>query len=361
MRVGGRAVLAVASLGVAIGMGTIAVPYAPAAGKPKLEPPTLLWKAYPLVQRPRAPAERKIASETRNATGPTTAQSRQLEDMLLLTALLATLLAAGTVVLLRKPAAARDGRSTRGRAGNRTPRPARRPHPRRPRAPAIAAPPSRPADVTADDAADGEQEQEPTPEPPSDERQRVLDDLLEALQPRPRTDEPQARMPELELRELIVRKYAAPASARPFIEREIDAALERIEIRRAAEARTRAAATALARSEIKLWRGVVRSRLYAVISGSDKAFAVSPLFRSSDAAAPGPQAQRALSSLLAGLTRGGWMVVDHGAAWYEHTLALLAPDPGAGSASVAAEADEVRVRFVYRSAPKENRREDETT
>jgi hypothetical protein len=55
------------------------------------------------------------------------------------------------------------------------------------------------------------------------------------------------------------------------------------------------------------------------------------------------------------------MVVDHGAAWYEHTLALLAPDPGAGSASVAAEADEVRVRFVYRSAPKENRREDETT
>jgi hypothetical protein len=117
----------------------------------------------------------------------------------------------------------------------------------------------------------------------------------------------------------------------------------------------------LARSEIKLWRGVVRSRLYAVISGSDKAFAVSPLFRSSDAAAPGPQAQRALSSLLAGLTRGGWMVVDHGAAWYEHTLALLAPDPGAGSAGVAAEADEVRVQFVYRSAPKENRREDETT
>jgi hypothetical protein len=357
MRVGGRGVLAVASLGVAIGIGTIAVPSAPAAGRPKLDPPTLLWKAYPLVQRPRGPAERKIASETRNATGPTTAQSRQLDDMLLLTALLATLLAAGTVVVLRKPAAARDGRSTRGRAGKRTPRPARRPRPRRPRAPAIAAPPPRPADVTAD----GEQEQEPTPEPPSDELQRVLDDLLEALQPRPRTDEPQARVPELELRELIVRKYAAPASARPFIEREIDAALERIEIRRAAEARARTPATTLARSEIKLWRGVVRSRLYAVISGSDQAFAVSPLFRSSDAAVPGPQAQRALSSLLAGLTRGGWMVVDHGAAWYEHTLALLAPDPGAASAGVAPEADEVRVQFVYRSAPKENRREDETT
>jgi hypothetical protein len=365
MRVGVRAVLAVASLAVAVGIGTVAVPHATAAGRSQLHPPTLLWKAYPLVQQPRAPALRKIASETRNATGPTSAQSRQLDDLLLLTALLATLLAAGTVVFMRKPAAARGGGSTRGRAGNRTPRPARRPRPRRPRAPAIAVPPPRP-DVTPDDLADGdadaEQEQEPTPEPPPDELQRVLDDLLGALQPRPQLDEPQARIPELELRELIVRKYTAPASARPFIEREIDAALERIEIRRAAEARARAAArTPLARSEIRLWRGVVRSRLYAVITESEKAFAVSPPFRSGDAAAPGAQAQRALFLFLAELTRAGWMVVDHGAAWYEHTLALFARDPDVGSTDVAAEPDEVRVRVVYRSAPRENRPEDETT
>jgi hypothetical protein len=366
MRVGVRAVLAVASLAVAGGIGTVAVPHATAAGRSQLHPPTLLWKAYPLVQRPRAPALRKIASETRNATGPTSAQSRQLDDLLLLTALLATLLAAGTVVFMRKPAAARGGGSTRGRAANRTPRPARRPRPRRPRAPAIAVPP--PPDVTADDLADAdadadaEQEQEPTPEPPPDELQRVLDDLLGALQPRPELDEPQARIPELELRELIVRKYTAPASARPFIEREIDAALERIEIRRAAEARARAAArTTLARGEIRLWRGVVRSRLYAVITGSEKAFAVSQPFRSGDAAAPGAQAQRALFSFLAELTRAGWTVVDHGAAWYEHTLALFAPDPDAGSTDVAAEPDEVQVRVVYRSAPRENRPEDETT
>ena len=172
----------------------------------------------------------------------------------------------------------------------------------------------------------------------------MLDGLLAALQPRE-----QERSPELELRELIVRKYAAPASARQPIEREIDAALERVESRRIAEARARAARrTSLARSRIRLWRGLIKSRLYAAMSGSEEAFAVSPPFVSRDAPVPGPQAQRALSSLLAELSRTGWIVVAHGSAWYDHTLELLPPDSDAASTRLPPD-DEVLPKIVYKS------------
>jgi hypothetical protein len=229
-----------------------------------------------------------------------------------MTALAAALLAAGTVFFLGRPSAARVGGSAHRRGGGRTPRPERRAQPRRlPAAP-----------------------QAPTPPTP------------------PQTSDQPAGTPELELRELIVRKYAATAPARPRIEREIDAALERIEARRAAEARARAAQRrGLARSELRLWRGLIKSRLYAVMSGSDEAFAVSEPFPSRDADAPGPQAERALSSLLASLSQTGWRVVTQGSAWYDLTLELFARDPDAGSTGPAPGEPQARPRVVYRTGP----------
>ena len=177
----------------------------------------------------------------------------------------------------------------------------------------------------------------------------MLDDLLAGLPPGQERSTEQERIPEVELRDLIVRKNTAPASARQRIEREIDAALERVESRRAAEARARAAQrTILARSEVRLWQGVIKSRLYAVICGSDDAFAISEPFRSRDAVAPGPSAQRALSSLLAELSRSGWMVVEHGSEWYEHTLELVPADVGRGSTAASSE-DDVVSKIVYKT------------
>jgi hypothetical protein len=358
MSVGGLRVLRPAALAAVLGASAIAIPHADAAGRTKLHPPTLLWKAYPLVQQARAPEARTTASERREATGPTTAQSRKLDDMLLLTALLATLLAAGTVVFMRRPAAVRAGGSVRRGAGERMRRgPERRPRNRRPEPQEASLPPPLPPEVTAEDEAmpeafagpDAAREDEASPVPPPDELQRVLDDLLAALPPGQQLSTEPERIPEVELRDLIVRKNMAPASARPRIELEIDAALERVESRRAAEARARAARrTSLARSEIRLWHGVIKSRLYAVIYGSDDAFAVSQWFRSRDALAPGLSAQRALSSFLAELSRVGWMVVAHGSAWYEHTLELVPADVG-GSSAVAPSEGDVLPTIVYKT------------
>jgi hypothetical protein len=359
MNVGGLRVLRPAALAAVLGACAIAIPHADAAGRTKLHPPTLLWKSYPLVQQARGPAARTTASERREATGPTAAQGRKLDDMLLLTVLLATLLAAGTVVFMRRPAAVRAGGSVRrgAGAGERMRRgPERRPRHRRPEPQEASLPPPLPPELTAEDEAmpeafagpDAAREDEASPVPPPDELQRVLDDLLAALPPGQQPSTEPERIPEVELRELIVRKNMAPASARPRIEREIDAALERVESRRAAETRARAARrTSLARSEIRLWHGVIKSRLYAVICGSDDAFAVSQWFRSRDALAPGLSAQHALSSFLAELSRVGWMVVAHGSAWYEHTLELVPADVG-GSSAVASEGD-VLPTIVYKT------------
>ena len=347
MSVGRRLALPVAVLAALLAVGAIATPHASASGKPKLRGPTLLWKAYPLVQQPRTPGARRSASQTREAVGPTAAEGRQLDHMLLLSALLASLLAAGTVVLLRRPTALRVGPSIRGRgrAGGRTPRPQRRPHPRRRRAEETSRAPQLPPETVAEPEAP--REDAGAPGEPTDELQRVLDGLLAALQPQPPRPE-QERSPELELRELIVRKYAAPASARQRIEREIDAALERVESRRIAQARARAACrTSLAHSRIRLWRGLIKSRLYAAMAGAEGAFAVSPPFVMRDAAVPGPQARRALSSLLTELSHAGWTVVAQGSAWYDHTLELLPPDTDAASTGAPPD-DEILPTIVYK-------------
>src|SRR6476646_8152455 len=80
MNVGGLRVLRPAALAAVLGACAIAIPHADAAGRTKLHPPTLLWKAYPLVQQARAPEARTTASERREAMGPTMAQGRWLSS-----------------------------------------------------------------------------------------------------------------------------------------------------------------------------------------------------------------------------------------------------------------------------------------
>jgi len=351
MSVGALRAIRIAALAAAFVVGMLAIPSGHAAGgKPTLRAPTLLWKAYPLVQRPRGGAVRRTASQTREASAaPSSDRSGTFENMLLMTALLAAFLAAGTVLFLRRPTTARAGGTVAGRDGVRTPRrPVRRPQPRRPRAnreaPAPAAPPPLP-DAPTKIAAPAVPEEQGTAPESRDTVQRLLDDLLEALQSNPHASAQQERTPELELRELIVRKYAAPAAARASIEQEIDAALARIEARRAAEARAVAVQrTSVARSEIRLSRGLVRSQLYAAICGSDEAFAGSAPFRLRAADLPGAQAQHALALLLAELEHAGWTVVAHGSTWYEHTLEFLPSD-----STDAPRADEAALpRVIYK-------------
>jgi hypothetical protein len=108
----------------------------------------------------------------------------------------------------------------------------------------------------------------------------------------------------------------------------------------------------VARSEIRLWRGLVKCELYAAVYGSEEAFAVSDPFRLRDADVPSAHAQHALAGLLAELERGGWNVVAHGSTWYEHTLELL---PSASAEPQEADDDEdVLPRVIYRSVPTED-------
>jgi hypothetical protein len=356
MTVSARGVVRLAALAAILSIGAAPAAGAHAAGSAKLRPPTLLWKSYPLVQQPRVGASRKTAASPRKeASGPATAPGRQFDEMLLLTAL-----AVGTVVFLRGPTTVRVGGSLRGRGGARTPRPARRPQPRRRQARGYA-PPAAPE--IASDIAVEPREQEPTrlpappPAPPDDDLERALDDLLEALQPHTQSE----RAPELELRELIMRKNAAPESTHPWIEPEIDAALERIATRRAleAQARKREAKTAsLARSEVRLWHGYVKSQLYVTMSGSEHAVAVSQHFRMRENNAPGPQAQDALASLLAQLEGSGWKVVAHGPKWYDRTLELFASDSRRDDTETPVPDEDGLPKVVYRAV---SNQDDKTT
>jgi len=72
--------------------------------------------------------------------------------------------------------------------------------------------------------------------------------------------------------------------------------------------------------EIKLWRGFAKCRLYAAAAGSEEAVVASPYFRLRDAHTATPEAERALSGILAQLERDGWSVVSDGPTWYECRL-----------------------------------------
>ncbi len=364
--------------------GTIAIPAAHTAQQQRDKPPTLLWKSYPLEQRPRPRAVKPSVVRTKDASAQTVPRSgRQLENLLLASVLVATLLAIATIVLLRSSVPVRVGSSLRGRVRAPSPRPVRRPKPRetpperkeRPPLREVTAdfveePETPPAEVAerqpepdlvdvlqpkpqtrprrrkrarkplvleerggvrhAGAAAEARQaEPEQMPEPVVFERhvERTAGAAAEARQPEPEPEPTSEPVLELQLRELIEQKHAAPSAARPELEREIEALHERIETRPAEAPQPDAGPVSLARCEIRLWRGFIRCQLYATLGGSEVAFALSPYFRLRDDLAPNEQAQQALAALVAELEQGGWTVVSEGRPWYRHTLELFPPEP----------------------------------
>lgn len=321
--------------------GTVATPAAHTARDQRGRPPTLLWNSYPLEQRPRAVVPRVVKLSglpQREAIRQTAPQSsQQFQSLLLASVLLATMLGMAAIVLLRSSIPVRVGTSLRGGVRASSPRPVRRAKPRK-------APPKRTqrprvGEVTADSAepqTPPAEVAEPDPEPqrgllellqpqPEENVERTVEAMLP--QPGPAPEQTQEPVLELQLRELVKRKYAAPAAARPQLDREIEAVRARIKTRRA-EAPRPEAAVSLARCEIRLWRGYVKSQLYATLAGSSQVFAVSPSFRLRDELVPTEHAQHALTALLEELEQKGWSVVSGGRPWYRHTLKLFAREAG---------------------------------
>jgi len=321
--------------------GTVATPAAHTAQNQPNRPPTVLWKSYPLQQHPRAvvPRVAKLSGlPQREAIRQTASQSsRQFQSLLLASVLVATLLAMATIVLLRSSIPVRVGTSLRGGVRASSPRPVRRAKPRK-------APPKRTQrprvdEVTADSAepqTPPAEVAEPDPKPErgllevlQPQAEENVEGTVEAMLPRPGPAPEQTQEPvlELQLRELVKRKHAAPAAARPQLDREIEDVWAGIKTRRAEAPRPEEAVT-VARCEIGLWRGYVKSQLYATLAGSSQVYAVSTLFRLRNELVPTAQAEHALAALLEELEQKGWSVVSGGRPWYRHTLELFAREAG---------------------------------
>lgn len=79
--------------------------------------------------------------------------------------------------------------------------------------------------------------------------------------------------------------------------------------------------------EIKLWRGYVKCQLYVELEESPGAFFESSFFRLRNPAVADDRAQRILEDLLVGLERSGWFVVETGPVWYRRRLRRFTPRP----------------------------------
>jgi hypothetical protein len=251
--------------------GWISIPAASAGQAKTPRPPTLLWKSYPLKQRPNATEQAQAGLGSLQAASQRSPESKQLQNALLVSLLLATLVTMAAIVLMRSSLPVRVGGLRRAGDGVRTRGPARRPRGAKPPRTARQPPPVR--EVTGQPVAEphAPPTQPAVPEPGAD--------LLEALHPKPpsppelepvpeqavieqphraptpkhqgdspveqhRTMQPkpaQTRNPplerreweperertrepplELQLRKLVERMQTAPASGREQLEREID-------------------------------------------------------------------------------------------------------------------------------------------
>jgi hypothetical protein len=79
--------------------------------------------------------------------------------------------------------------------------------------------------------------------------------------------------------------------------------------------------------EIRLWRGYVKCQLYVELEGTAGAMMESPLFRLRNPGTPDAGAEQALSDILAGLQPHGWSVVETGPVWYRRRLRRSTPNP----------------------------------
>jgi hypothetical protein len=279
-----------------------------------LRPPTLLWKSYPLEQRPSTTeqaqagpaslsAPRQRSEATRQAAQPGSPEVQPLQNLLIVSALLATLVATmAAILLLQSSVPARVGGFRRARDGARLREPARRPSgpmpPRRKR--------RRPQEVTGRPIADPHAQpmQPAVPEPSAPELEPVPEQAVERREWESEEDQTRELPLELQLRVTTRSVPKGTTEEGPPPHRH----------------RARQTRASVESCEIRLWRGYVKCQLYATVRGSDQAFALSRQFRLRDEDAPSAKAQRALADLLVELAQGGWTVVLDGPIWYQHWL-----------------------------------------
>jgi hypothetical protein len=310
--------------------------------QPKLNPPTALWKAYPLRQahsgtnqpaannKPTSTRTSKVSttSPTRTRTGrtnrPTVEDGNRIASrptldtggfptVLVLAGVIGGLFAS-TFLFARYASSARAGGYRRDRGTiittptfptERTTRPSRAPsndkrpsHAKQPlpsastelkQLPRVERPSRTPPDRSLRLKPVGEH----VAAPPTPDEREATDDLLEALRPNVElVDDPEpVSAPESQLR-----PQRREVAAQQFC-------------------------------EIRLWRGWVKCQLYVEVEGSPGAFATSPLFRLRNPMVPDDRAHEILSDLLAELARSDWSVVDNGPVWYRRRLHRSAPTP----------------------------------
>ena len=282
--------------------------------------PTLLWRTYPLKQRPATPhrpsPRTQVASSGQALESRPGGENQALPKTLAWGLLGAAIAAVALLLVLLRPvlSAATGGRTTVARRTGpdesaRRPVRVRRRRRRRREHPAKPVP----------DAS------EPGPE-----------DLLEALRPKPtpmreseveKPPQPERReraesppVPLGALRQPTTRATALPAPAQlepePMLHPEDRGAKP--------EAAGERPQTVTAEScEIELWRGYVKCQLYAASLDRPRAaaaFAFSPFFRLREEDTPTEKAAEALRTLVDRLERDGWTVVSAGARWYQLRL-----------------------------------------
>jgi hypothetical protein len=276
------------------------------------EQPTLLWRTYPLKQRPVAPhrpSTRTQVAGTNQAPESSQGGTQALPPTIVWGLLGAAIAALVLFLLLVRPALSIA-------AGGRTPAA------RRTRARGHPAKPER-------------HQSKPGPE-----------DLLETLRLKltpvgePEVEKPQqlergqrAQLPPVPLRalrqpeseqqpelEAITRSTPLPVEA-PL---EPEPRLPREHQHTKPEAPSERPQTVTAEScQIEFWRGYAKCQLYAASldqAGAGTGFAFSPFFRLRDEDTPTKEALGALKTLIDRLERDGWTVVSAGARWYQLRL-----------------------------------------
>jgi hypothetical protein len=308
------------------------------AGK-KRQPPTLLWRTYPLQQRPTASDVTTINQGIVNQPAASRSQKpKSGPDPVIVTALVLTILCFGAIFLgsYREPVRAGIG-SKRRDAARRSPR-------RRPRPPARNRPqPAAAASVgqagQAEDTPDALDPEQLTHDrsleleltdlvikmretaQPDPELERALDSAPERLSARPQTDP--ERLKEKE------RKFAQESQ---LLDQQLAQGKAEAEApspvpvpRTSAEPEGDHASAKTVRTEhceIGLGPGFLEKRLYAFrrTDEGSKVFAVSPFFRLRDDEKPTEQAKSALATLVEDLERSSWKVVTEGPGWYDRRL-----------------------------------------
>jgi hypothetical protein len=327
-------------LAVAIGV-SVATPSVRAdVGKTLKHPPSLLWKSYPLQQRAKAQARAKakakaarLASRTREASAQTgSSDASGPSALLVVTMVLAAMVAAGTIVLSRlrpvhiglpfsrrrrvPPPPTTTVRRKSGEELLEALRPWLPPGSDEPPE-AVAVAPARPAlpEPSPEPSPVAEStETRPKPEPRRPKsRKRVKP--RKRLKPKPQPQPKRSKEP----RPSQEAKPAPRPEAAP--KQEPTPRPETRPTREVVRRPSHREGTSLAWCEIKLWRGFVKCQLYAVLEGSeDRAIASSKYFRLHDDGTSSPQGQEALTALLERLEAEGWTVVLVGPTWYGHRL-----------------------------------------